>query len=145
MNEHVTNALWVSKPALREFTFSVPGDPIAWARARLGFGRVYKDERQVKAQNAIGYVCREAMGGAEPIDGPVELTIHATFLRPKSHKKLGTPPTWKTSRSDLDNICKQVGDSLNKIAWFDDAQIAVLHAVKAWGDLAELRVHVRGL
>lgn len=59
------------------------------------------------------------------LDGPVEMRLLFVFPRPKSKtKKRGdSPPEWKTSKPDIDNLAKAVMDSLNGLAYIDDAQV----------------------
>jgi Holliday junction resolvase RusA-like endonuclease len=126
---------------MREWKFTVPGDPVAWARARRNGNRYFTPAKQGSAAETIGWLCREAMGNAKPLEGPVELTVVASYPRPKSTPK---DTFWKCSRPDVDNICKLVADALNGIAFLDDGQVSALHALKQWGE-PEVRIFVREL
>jgi Holliday junction resolvase RusA-like endonuclease len=126
---------------MREWKFTVPGDPVAWARARTNGPQQYTPAKQRKAKSDIGYLCLEAMTDKAPLEGPVELTVVAAYERPKRGRQ---DTFWKQSRPDLDNVAKLVMDALNGIAWVDDGQVSALHALKQWGE-PEVRIFVREL
>lgn len=78
-----------------------------------------------------------------PLQGPLELSIEFSFLRPKSHygTSKGTPylkdcaPTWHTSKPDLDNLAKAVMDALTQLGlWLDDQQVSKLVLLKRYCD-----------
>jgi Holliday junction resolvase RusA-like endonuclease len=125
----------------REWKFTVPGEPVGWARSRHNGNQHYTPAKQRKAKSDIGYLCLEAMDNKAPLEGPVELTVVACYPMPKRLSNL----FWKATRPDIDNVCKLVADALNGIAYVDDGQVAALHALKQWGDTPEIRIYVRGL
>lgn len=126
-------------------TFQVPGDPVPWARARLGkTGLHFTPEKQRSYMTMVRDYGATAMGGLPLIEGPVELSIIATFLRPKSAPKRN-PPRWKPTRPDASNYLKLCEDALNRVVWKDDAQVARLSVVKQFGDAPSLAVTVRAL
>lgn len=93
-------------------------------------------------------ICAAKMRGAPPMEGPIELSVVATFLWPKSisPKKRTLPGAeWKTTKPDEDNLKKLVQDSLNKIAYVDDAQVCSGHCWKKYGETASLMVRIRSL
>ena len=57
----------------------------------------------------------------------------------KDKKRWGKP---KTTRSDIDNICKGVFDAGNGIVWEDDALIWFLAARKVWSEEDHIRMEV---
>ena len=81
---------------------------------------------------------------AAPISGPVRLRIAFHLPRPKGHYTSGkierglraTAPNYHTGKPDADNLAKAVMDALTQCGWFwaDDAQVAVLTAIKRYGD-----------
>ena len=88
----------------------------------------------------------QAIAGAEPLAGPVELSIRATYLVPASWPaKRRAKAAWKISKPDADNLGKIVADSLNSLAYADDAQIASLIVQKRYGPIAGLTVSVSPL
>lgn len=123
----------------RSIHFVVPGVAVPYARS--GGGKNVPRFTPAKQRSAMGIVklfCQRAMEGAAPIEGAIELSISAFYLRPKSQRDA----RWKTSRPDLSNVVKLLEDSLNGIAWRDDAQVASLHVWKQYGDTARVCVRI---
>lgn len=133
----------------RVIDFTVPGEAVPFARA--GGGRNvprFTPKKQRNYMGAIKLFAQSAMAGSAPLEGPLQLSVLAVYLRPKSHtrkQREATGAEWKTSKPDADNIVKLVKDALNTVAWRDDAQVACSHAWKKWGDLAFLRVRITEL
>jgi Holliday junction resolvase RusA-like endonuclease len=129
-----------SPAAPRTIAFTIPGEAVPFARA--GGGKTVARFTPAKQRSAMGQVkfyCQRAMGpNAVPIEGPVELSVSAIYLRPKSQKNA----RWKTSRPDADNLSKLLKDALNKVAWRDDAQVVSLHMWKQYGDVAKVVVRI---
>lgn len=123
----------------RIIEFIVPGEAVPFARS--GGGKTVARFTPAKQRAAMGVValcCRRAMQGAAPIEGAVELSINAVYLRPKSRPK----DRWKTSRPDADNLSKLLKDALNTVAWRDDAQVCSLHVWKQYGTTARVEVRI---
>lgn len=128
------------------FSFTVPGIPVPWARAGSRAGIRFTPSKQRHYGVAVRECCTEAMQGAAPIKGPVELTVRAVYVPPASWStKKRDAARWRTGRPDADNIAKLVADNLNGIAWLDDAQIADLRVQKVYGIRAELVVSIRDM
>lgn len=131
-------------------SFVVPGEPTPWARA--GGGRSVVRFTPAKQRNYMGAVklfCANAMRGAAPFDGPLSIRVSAVYAWPASMsaKKRSAPgAAWKISRPDIDNCClKLVADSLNTVAFTDDARICSAHLYKYYGDFPALHVEIRKL
>ena len=64
--------------------------------------------------------------GKEHLQGPLSITVHCLFPRPKSKvwKTKLMESYWHTAKPDFDNVTKAVCDALNGLAWGDDSQIA---------------------
>jgi len=113
-----------------EIYFIVPGPPKGKARARtLRNGITYTPKETVQYENLVKMYCKQAMSGA-PIDGPVAILVEAGFPIPKSasqnrQKAMCNHDVYPTVKPDLDNILKIICDSLNGIAWRDDAQVVI--------------------
>lgn len=120
----------------------VPGEPVSWARAGSNGGRRFTPSKQKNYMVAVGMIARRAMRGMKPFDGPVELIVVAVFEWPKSWstKQRMTAGAWKASKPDADNIGKLISDSLNCIAWTDDARVARMEVQKIYSDKPEARV-----
>lgn len=122
-----------------QIEFTVPGNAVPFARS--GGGKNVPRFTPAKQRSAMGVVklfCQRAMQGAAPMEGPIELSISAYYLRPKSKPRA----VWKTSRPDADNLSKLLKDALNTVAWRDDAQVVSLHVWKQYGDTARVSVRI---
>jgi Holliday junction resolvase RusA-like endonuclease len=128
--------------------FTIPGEPVAWARARLS-GRVhFTPGKQRSAAGLIQVIASEAMSGAPPLEVPVAVTITAVWPWPKSmseKKRRQSGAHYKVSKPDADNIAKLVGDALNGIVWRDDALVARLNIQKQYGLTPATHVTVEAL
>ena len=114
---------------MTEMRFSVPGVPVAWARARTRDGRHFTAPK-VKAWKDRVLTCALA-AGVTPLRGPLHVSILAYWpCVGAPRKKTPRPRRYKTSRPDADNIAKGVCDALNGQAWADDAQVALLTVCK---------------
>ena len=117
-------------------TFTIPGKPCAWQRARSN-GKIRFDSATQKQNKAnLAYFAGEAMGNTPPLDAPLSVRIVAIWPWPKSlsAKKRLTHHGFFTGRPDGDNVMKLVGDALNDIVWRDDSQIVEHHVTKVYGD-----------
>ena len=65
-------------------------------------------------------------------DGPLKLTlVHAKQVPAswsKKRKAAALAEVYATGMPDLDNVVKAILDGLNRIAWRDDSQVAVIAA-----------------
>lgn len=81
----------------------------AYYRTWKGRILISKEGRGYRAKVALAAI------GTRPLQGPVAVT--ARLYRP-------------ARRGDLDNSLKALFDSLNGVAWVDDAQVVELHALR---------------
>lgn len=121
-------------------SISIPGEPRGWARARAsaaaGFVRLHNPKSNDEWRASVQFA---AVGRfAEPLRGPVVVSIEAHWSRPAGHiGKRGLKPSaprHRTGKPDVDNLAKGILDSLNGIAWHDDRQVVELVVRKAWAD-----------
>jgi Holliday junction resolvase RusA-like endonuclease len=105
--------------------------------------RVHTPAPTVRAEGRVQLAWIDA-GRPRLPDGPVRAGIVVTVNRPKSHWKTdgtltatGRRSAVPTSRPDIDNILKLVGDALNGHAYHDDALIYYAHIERRWADLDE--------
>lgn len=133
--------------------FFVPGNPVAKARSRTvrnkhtGKVHSFTPENTVIFENLVKTKAQEAMGGAEPITGALEVCINVG---------LSIPTTWSekrrnealrgeiapTKKPDLDNIVKAIKDGMNAIVYQDDSRIVRLIAAKHYTATPGVFVHV---
>lgn len=117
-------------------TFTVPGAPRGKGRPRFfrrgpGIG-TFTDDKTAAYENLVALAAAQAHGGAEPLDGPLAVSLTFVLPRPKSAPKRVTMPATKP---DLDNLVKAVLDGCNQAGvWADDSRVVVLTAHKVYGE-----------
>lgn len=123
--------------------FTIPGKPFAWRRARSN-GKVRFNDPAMEAHASV--VQAIALPNfPQPIEGPVKLEVRAIFKVPDSwSQKRKAETIWRphVQKPDGDNLAKQLGDALNRIAWLDDSQIADSRVTKIWGNRDETIVFI---
>lgn len=126
--------------------FQIPGEPVAFARSG-GKGAIrFTPKKQRDFMALVKLAAASAMAGEPPMEGPVEMTVRATYCIPLSwSKKKREAARWRTSKPDADNICKIVADAINEIVYLDDSQVASLTVQKTYGPLAGVTVTVARL
>lgn len=135
--------------------FFVIGDPIGKKAptfvgkgVRMRSGRMIHAVPNTKAKNfqkSIAWQARVAMSEQRVymLTGNVKLTIYAFVRRAESNKMSGP-----RIKPDWDNVCKLVGDALNKVAYKDDVQVVEAHVYKSFAlpeNEAGLRIIVEDL
>lgn len=117
-------------------TLSIPGEPIARPRQRVGVmnghARTFTDAKHpVHAYKAAIRLAWQASGCAT-IDGPVTVNIEAVFPRPKGKiwKTKPMPSYPHTIKPDVDNVMKACLDGLNGLAFRDDSQVFIATTTK---------------
>ena len=125
---------------------TVEGTIVAKARPRVCKHGTYTPKRTKDYEQLIrnSYITQYGKFFEKGI--PVQINIKAYKKPPKSTTKKnlklierGLFP-W-TKKSDIDNICKSVLDSLNKVAYEDDGQVIKLKASKEY-TLQEERIEI---
>ena len=133
----------MTRAALSFIAFTVPGEAVPWSRAGSNSGQRYTPNRQAAFMGVVKLFASQAMAGQEPMTGPIELSVRATYLVPKSWPaKRRATARWKATKGDLSNVIKLLEDAMNGIVYHDDAQIASLVAQKTYSPLAGLTVSV---
>ena len=98
-------------------------------------GRAFTPGDTITYENWIKCCYQEQDG--KFINGPVKARIEVYYKIPKSYTKKRVQSIrdgleMPLKKPDSDNIAKIVLDSLNKIAFDDDAQVVELTVVKKW-------------
>lgn len=139
---------------LRRVVFSVPGQPVAKGRPKFarqgGFVRTYTPEKTVNYETLVKLAAGEAMAGAAPIDGPVELWLDIELAIPaswskKKHAAAVAGKVAATKKPDADNVLKAIKDGMNGIVWNDDAQAVEYRISKRYSLTPGVRVQVEQL
>jgi Holliday junction resolvase RusA-like endonuclease len=108
---------------------------------------MYADPRTANYQNLVSMIAKNVMGGQHPKEGALSMTIIAEYkipkVVPKTKRQLMVSNILKpTKKPDLDNVIKIISDGLNGIVFFDDSQIATIHAHKCYGEVPRVKVWV---
>jgi len=117
--------------------FTVPGQPVPWARAAKSGKRHYTPAPQAAYKILVQIAARHAR--VPMLSGPVALTIRAWWACPKAWERVREPYPGgiKTTKPDIDNVVKLFMDALNGIAYHDDDDVAELHAHKRYAAQSE--------
>lgn len=111
----------------------IPGDPVAQGRGRAiptARGIRVKDPEKARAwKRSAAIYMRLAMRSRQPLDGPLRCEVLFVFMRAKPRRLR----LWKSTKPDLDNLCKAAWDAANGVLWHDDGQVVEAHARKVWG------------
>jgi Holliday junction resolvase RusA-like endonuclease len=112
-------------------SFVIYEQPKPWDRARLCGKRFFKDKKQVLYR---GQIFNAWFDSGCPFFGtmPLEVTICCVFEK-KRTSKLPFP----TYKMDVDNLAKEILDTLNKHAYDDDGQVLRLLVEKRWAQKGE--------
>jgi len=118
-------------------SFVIPGEPIAQPRQRIavvgGHARSYLPSKHpVQAWKAAARIVAGNEHWEEPLSGPLLLTVHFIFHRPKNRiwKTKPMPREYHTKRPDVDNCLKSLMDALSGVIWRDDTQVQIAGALK---------------
>lgn len=126
-------------------TFHVPGTPTGKQRPRFSpkTGRVYTPTKTVTAENNVAWAFQQT--GYPRVDtGPVFLDVTVVLDRPRSHynkagdlNAAGRANWWCIRKPDIDNVVKLLMDSLNGVAYRDDAQVVNVTVFRRWAHAGE--------
>lgn len=132
-----------------KISFEIPGKPMGKQRPRMNTytGRAYTPTKTISYENLVKYIFINEYKDFKPFENSVKAKITAIFEVPKSYskKKRAEVLTWNYGyphKPDTDNIAKIVLDSLNGLAFKDDAQITRLEVIKSYGEQAKVIVEL---
>lgn len=126
--------------------FTIPGEPVPFARAGALGKRRFTPKKQGDFMGAVKTIAAAAMQGARPLDGPVGMTVRAVYLVPGSWSaRKRACAYWKASKPDADNVAKIIKDAISTIVFVDDAQVASLTVTKTYGPVAHVEVRIEAL
>lgn len=118
----------------------IPGEPKGKGRPKFvkATGRAYTpaDTRTAEQRVQGEWI---AAGRPELGPGPLGMRVTAVMGRPKAHVRAdgtlstaGRRSVWPVKRPDIDNLLKLALDSLNGLAFVDDAQVVSEATWKRW-------------
>ena len=126
-----------------KYTFEVEGRVIPKQSTRFanvgGFIKAYTPSKVTSYSNWVKLCFKGTYPDFKPLDGAIKLFVEANFIIPKSYTKkkiqmIEEGYIYPTVKPDCDNICKQIADSLNGLAWLDDKQIVNLEVRKRFAE-----------
>jgi len=126
----------VSEP----LTFSVMGVPVPKDRPRFvnrnGRVKAYSAPKSDAYHRQVQMAAWLEMRGRQKFLGPVAVEARFVFQPPPSwseKRRLTALGTAHAQKPDLDNLLKQVLDSMNAVVFGDDASVVKITATKQWG------------
>lgn len=122
------------------FSLFIPGEPKGKSRPRVTKYGTYTPSSTRSYEQFVKWCFKEKYAGVVPFekDKPLIMLVIAYFKPPKRlmTKKykmlLAEGSIYPTKKPDWDNIGKIIADSLNKVAYYDDAQIVKCIVVKRY-------------
>jgi len=115
-------------------------DPTPKGRPRFTnrgkFTSVYTPKKTKDYEENIKFLAMEQYDG-KPLTGALKCEIVFYLRRPKSVKR-----KYPVVKADLDNYLKSLLDSLNNIAYKDDAQIITITASKYYATSGRIEVKI---
>lgn len=131
---------------IKELSFTVQGAPKGKGRPRLTkAGIAYTPKDTAVYENLVRLAFSQKYPDWEPKDTRVQAFIYAYYPIPKSysnykHELANEGYIDPTKKPDADNIAKSILDSLNGIAYRDDAQVTFLEVTKHYADQPRVEV-----
>ena len=132
------------------YTITIPGQPVAKARARVTrYGHAYTPKRTAEYERMVQTLFT-AKYGSPRLEGPVMVEVDLYFgpaksLRKTEREKRQRGEVPHLQRPDVDNCLKSVTDALNGIAYKDDGQIVAAVVRKVWSDEPRAEVRISSL
>jgi len=130
------------------FYFVIPGEPKGKGRPRFTrSGHPYTPGKTIEYENLVRMAFAEKYPDAEPLTGEVFVVINNYFAIRKSASKkkremMANHKILPTKKPDLDNIAKAILDSLNGLAFVDDAQVVWITICKCYGESPRAEVMI---
>ena len=133
--------------------FVVPGKPFGKQRPRVAcrgkFSKAYTPKETIAYENLVKlFYTQESNGEMFPEDAQLEIVIAAHYEIPKAvskvkREKMLSGEIRPTKRPDIDNVAKAIYDSLNKVAYHDDAAIVEAMISKFYSDSPRVEVTIK--
>lgn len=128
------------------YKFEILGKPMGKQRPAFSRFGTYTPEKTVNYETLTKWIFMNKYKDFKPIEGPIKATIKAFFTPPASYsekkKRELITQVHYTHKPDVDNTGKIIMDSLNKIAYIDDAQICDLRVIKQYAEQDKVIVEI---
>lgn len=127
--------------------FCIYGEPQGKGRHRTAGGHEYTPGETILYENLVKTEYRHQSGHRFPDDAMLDVRIFAYYTIPKSVSKkkrqaMIDRKIRPTKKPDADNLCKVICDSLNGLAYRDDAQIVDTMVRKFYGETPRVIVSI---
>jgi Holliday junction resolvase RusA-like endonuclease len=148
VREKLAAAAPLPAPTMPPVSFTVAGEPVAWARTRIGpRGVLFNPKTQRTNAGILRMHAQAAMEGRALFDCAVRLDLSAEFSVPASWSKKRQAAAIAGSirpakKPDLSNCIKQLEDALNGVVVRDDCLIVEIVARKIYSASPRLVVTV---
>ena len=113
---------------MKEYGFSIFGNPVSWNRpARGRHGKRYDSQKNLKDMIRLYIQANFTTPIVPPKDTAIQAEITFCFQPPASwskKKREGVLGTLKFTKPDLDNLEKFLYDTVEKIYFYNDSQVA---------------------
>lgn len=126
-------------------SLTILGDPVAKGRPRFSKYGTYNPTKTVNYETLV----KEVFMFSEQLQlkGALKVEIVAEFKIPKSTSKKNKllmldGKLYPCKKPDLDNIAKIILDSLNSLAYVDDAQVVELSINKVYSDIPKVTIKI---
>ena len=136
-----------------EISFIIPGKPFGKQRPRVvnrgKFSTAYTPKETIAYENLVKMCYKQEAGNFRfPDDAALEVGILAYYEIPKSVSKkkreeMLSNEIRPTKKPDFDNIGKVICDSLNSIAYHDDAAIVEAQVSKLYSEEPRVEVLIK--
>mmetsp|Transcript_9790 Transcript_9790/g.17008 ORF Transcript_9790/g.17008 Transcript_9790/m.17008 type:complete len:137 (+) Transcript_9790:124-534(+) len=119
--------------------FRLSGEPVTWKRPFRIRGHTINPSagHQAILKNELG----AQFGDLPKLEGALRVELTFWFSRPALHYTDGfilrdDAAFWYMRKADIDNLCKEVLDSMNGVIYSDDHQVVSITAHKCYTNLA---------
>lgn len=131
-----------------EYRLTIPGEPVAKARPRVGKFGTYTPEKTKNYETLVKELYFTRLGQTM-LEGELTVEIKAYFGISKSASKKARDEMERglrrpIKRPDIDNIIKSVTDALNGVAYADDSQIIEVKASKHYSSSPRVELKIIG-
>lgn len=124
----------------------IPVEPMGAVRmTRRGKFTSKSAHKYLSYKNTIKWHVLKQVKHREPLEGPLSVDVLFCMPIPKSWSKKKQRESvggYHMKKPDADNLIKGVFDSLNKIVWQDDNQVAKMSAMKLYAEIPMIEIRV---
>ncbi len=141
--------------AMKKIKFSVPGQPFGKQRPKFSkagrYVKTYTPDETVRYENLVKLMYQQAAEGKMfSEDAALDVRIIAYYEIPKStsrgkRRAMLEHKIRPTKKPDWDNIGKIICDSLNKVAYHDDAAVVDAQVRKFFSEQPRVDVTIRAI